>query len=220
MADTKVFLSGGRIQGRSDDTAIGTTPQTSWKFLKKETLDAAATTITVTDFAVKDNLMILYFAKDRSNRLNMHFGNTSLDPDIDVNGNYAVRRNYDYTYTSGGGDATETSETDGRRVSDELIEEVLGHPRSEDFKNSILMDDRKNIGHFGCFLSHIGIFQEFMKSDKPYCIIFEDDAEFKTDTFKRDVNRHMGNVPDDWDIVLLGFHTADDLHYGKNQELI
>ena len=118
MADTKVFLSGGRIQGRSDDTAIGTTPQTSWKFLKKETLDAAATTITVTDFAVKDNLMILYFAKDRSNRLNMHFGNTSLDPDIDVNGNYAVRRNYDYTYTSGGGDATDTSETDGIRVSD------------------------------------------------------------------------------------------------------
>ena len=27
----------------------------------------------------------------------------------------------------------------------------------------------------------------------------------------------MGNVPDDWDIVLFGFHTADDLHDGKNQ---
>ena len=107
---------------------------------------------------------------------------------------------------------------DGRRVSDELIEKVLSHPRSEDFKNSILIDNRMNIGHFGCFLSHIGVFQKFMESDKPYCLIFEDDAEFKTDTFKRDVNRHMGNVPDDWDIVLFGFHTADDLHYGKNQK--
>jgi len=57
-----------------------------------------------------------------------------------------------------------------------------------------------------------------MKSDKPYCLIFEDDAEFKTNHFKEDVNRHMGNVPDDWDIVLFGFHTADDLHHDKNPE--
>ena len=106
---------------------------------------------------------------------------------------------------------------DARRIRDEVIEEVLGHPRSENFKNSILVDDRRNIGHFGCFLSHIGVFQKFMESDKPYCLLFEDDAEFKTETFKADVNRHMGNVPDDWDIVLFGFHTADDLHDGKNQ---
>ena len=79
------------------------------------------------------------------------------------------------------------------------------------------MDNRINIGHFGCFLSHVGVYNKFMKSDKPYCLIFEDDAEFKTSTFKEDVNRHMGNVTDDWDMVLFGFHTADDLHYGKNQ---
>ena len=107
---------------------------------------------------------------------------------------------------------------DGRKVPDEIIEQVLGHPNSEHFKQSILINDRRNIGHFGCFLSHIGVFQEFMKGDKPYCLIFEDDAEFKTDDFKADVNRHMGNVPADWDIVLFGFHTADDLHDKKNQK--
>jgi GR25 family glycosyltransferase involved in LPS biosynthesis len=107
---------------------------------------------------------------------------------------------------------------DGRRVNDKIIEQVLGHPKSQHFKRSILQNNRQHIGHFGCFLSHIGVYQEFMKSDKPYCLIFEDDAEFKTESFKEDMNRHMGNVPDDWSIVLFGFHTADDLHDKKNQK--
>lgn len=107
---------------------------------------------------------------------------------------------------------------DARKLPNEAVAKVLQHPRSQNFLKSVLVDNRKNIGHFGCFLSHIGVYNEFMKSDKPYCLIFEDDAEFKTPTFKKDVNMHMGNVPDDWDIVLFGFHTADDLHYGKNQD--
>jgi glycosyl transferase, family 25 len=110
------------------------------------------------------------------------------------------------------------SAVDGQKIPDEMVKEVLHHPNSEHFLNSVLIDDRKNIGHFGCFLSHIGVYHKFMESDKPYCLIFEDDAEFKTDTFKADVNRHMGNVPKDWDIVLFGFHTADDLHHDKNQD--
>ena len=110
------------------------------------------------------------------------------------------------------------SAVDGQTIPDETVKEVLPHPESEDFVNSVLVDDRKNIGHFGCFLSHIGVYQEFMDSTKPYCIIFEDDCEFKTTSFKKDVNKHMGNIPKDWDIVLFGFHTADDLHYGKNQD--
>tara|TARA_B100001057_G_C22851121_1_gene951011 strand:- start:1596 stop:2570 length:975 start_codon:yes stop_codon:yes gene_type:complete len=110
------------------------------------------------------------------------------------------------------------SAVDGQTIPDEMVKEVLPHPESEDFVNSVLVDDRKNIGHFGCFLSHIGVYQEFMDSTKPYCIIFEDDCEFKTTSFKKDVNKHMGNIPKDWDIVLFGFHTADDLHYEKNQE--
>lgn len=107
---------------------------------------------------------------------------------------------------------------DGRKIKNEIINQVLGHPRSARFKRSVLLNNRKNIGHFGCFLSHIQVYRTFLKTNKPYCLIFEDDAEFKTLTFKKDVDTHMGNIPNDWDIILFGFHTADDLHYGKNQK--
>jgi GR25 family glycosyltransferase involved in LPS biosynthesis len=112
------------------------------------------------------------------------------------------------------------SAIDGKKIPNTIVKKVLHHPRSENFLKSVLMNDRKNMGHFGCFLSHITVYQKFMKSDKPYCLIFEDDAEFKTTSFKDDVNRHMGNVPNDWDIVLFGFHTADDLHEGKNKDTL
>ena len=69
--------------------------------------------------------------------------------------------------------------------------------------------DRKRIGHFACFLSHLKIYEEFLQSDKDYCIIFEDDVEFLTKTFKQDVMRHMRHVPEDWDIVLFGYHIDD-----------
>ena len=72
MADTKVYLSGGRIQGRSDDSIPATIPQTSWKELGRYTLTGAADDINVGSgtqsgsdglgtgtFAAKDNLMIL-----------------------------------------------------------------------------------------------------------------------------------------------------------------
>jgi len=144
-----------------------------------------------------DDIDMYYINLDRAHKRRIEFETQSNNQGLDVKRFPAI---------------------DGREIPNEVIQEVLHHPRSENFLQSVIVDDRKNIGHFGCFLSHIGVYQEFMKSDKPYCLIFEDDAEFKTTTFKQDVNRHMGNVPEDWDIVLFGFHTADDLHYGRNQE--
>jgi len=143
-----------------------------------------------------NDIDMYYINLDRATKRKAEFERQSKQQDLDVKRYSAI---------------------EGRTIPDEIIEQVLGHPKSEDFKHSILVDDRKQIGHFGCFLSHIGIYQGFMESDKPYCLIFEDDAEFKTETFKRDVNRHMGNMPPDWDIVLFGFHTADDLHHDKNK---
>lgn len=64
----------------------------------------------------------------------------------------------------------------------------------------------KHIGHFACFLSHLAIYKQFLQSDKEFCLILEDDVEFVTPTFKADVIRHMRHVPEDWDIVLLGYH--------------
>ena len=69
--------------------------------------------------------------------------------------------------------------------------------------------DHKRKGHFACFLSHMKIYETFLQSDKEYCLIFEDDVEFLNKTFKRDVMNHMRHVPEDWDIVLFGYHIDD-----------
>jgi len=59
MVDTKVFLSGLRIQGRSDDAVLAATPQTSWKELARSTLSSVGNTLDSGTFTAKDNLMIL-----------------------------------------------------------------------------------------------------------------------------------------------------------------
>ena len=54
-----VYLSGNRIQGRSDDSVTAATPQTSWKQLAKNTLSSAGDVLDSGTFTAKDNLMIL-----------------------------------------------------------------------------------------------------------------------------------------------------------------
>ena len=91
MADTKVFLSGGRIQGRSDDsvTVLDSIPQTSWKELARTTLSSTSATIDSGTFTAKDNLMILYFGVYNSTHVQaqLEVGNGT----IDTGDNYAYR---------------------------------------------------------------------------------------------------------------------------------
>jgi len=93
MADTKVFLSGNRIQGRSDDSV--TTPdavaQTSWKQIAKTTLGSGATAITVTGIPQKDNLMVLVSTLDEDASLFMNFGinDGSASTDTDDSGKWS-----------------------------------------------------------------------------------------------------------------------------------
>ena len=62
-----------------------------------------------------------------------------------------------------------------------------------------------NIGHFGCYLSHMKTYETFLNSDKEYCLIFEDDIQFLTNDLKKEIHKNMDNLPDDWDILLLGY---------------
>ena len=48
-----------------------------------------------------------------------------------------------------------------------------------------LKENKKNVGHFGCYLSHMGVYQDFLNSDNEYCLIFEDDIELLTNDLKR-----------------------------------
>ena len=62
-----------------------------------------------------------------------------------------------------------------------------------------------NVGHFGCYLSHMKTYQTFLESNSEYCLILEDDIELLTDNLKRDILINMNNLPNDWDILLLGY---------------
>ena len=95
--------------------------------------------------------------------------------------------------------------TDGKQIniSDEKYKPYLKHMRWW------YTQDPKRIGHFACFLSHMRVYQEFLQSDKPYALIFEDDMELLP-SFKQLLHKHMRRVPDDWDVVLLGYHIDDD----------
>ena len=68
-----------------------------------------------------------------------------------------------------------------------------------------LIENRKNVGHFGCYLSHMSIFKKFLQTDKQYCFILEDDAEFITSNLKEEIIKNMKNLPSDWDVLLLGY---------------
>ena len=93
---------------------------------------------------------------------------------------------------------------DSKDITNEMVEQILSSENSGDFKKSVLENNRENIEFLGSFLSHIGVYQEFMESNKPYCIICEDTVTFNTPSFKNSLNKYMEHMPRDWDIILLG----------------
>jgi len=58
-------------------------------------------------------------------------------------------------------------------------------------------------GGVGCFLSHLGVYNNLMATNKQYALIFEDDANFDKNIF-RDIQLAMEQIPADWDIALFG----------------
>ena len=88
-----VYLSGGRIQGRSDDSVESAIPQTSWKELERTTLVSSNATIDSGTFTAKDNLMVLYHGIHHSGYIQakLQVGNST----IDTGTNYASRHSRD-----------------------------------------------------------------------------------------------------------------------------
>jgi GR25 family glycosyltransferase involved in LPS biosynthesis len=60
-------------------------------------------------------------------------------------------------------------------------------------------NDELTPGMIGCYLSHYKTYEEFLKTDKMYALIFEDDAELKPN-----VRKTVNNLPKNWDIVSFG----------------
>jgi GR25 family glycosyltransferase involved in LPS biosynthesis len=63
-------------------------------------------------------------------------------------------------------------------------------------------------GAIGCYLSHTKVWESILKKGLDRVLVFEDDAKVPPN-FLELVNESMKDIPDDWDIVLLGFLCND-----------
>lgn len=68
------------------------------------------------------------------------------------------------------------------------------------------------VGHLGCLRSHLRAYERFLRTRRPYCLVFEDDCEFLVDDFWPRLLAAMGTLPDGWDLALPGYHVDEDFH--------
>jgi len=59
-------------------------------------------------------------------------------------------------------------------------------------------------GGVGCYLSHMKVFKNLVASNKQFALVFEDDIMFNVSNVFESINSLLVQVPDDWDIILLG----------------
>jgi glycosyl transferase family 25 len=98
------------------------------------------------------------------------------------------------------------SAVDGNDISYKELEDIVA-PHILQGINDIdrthkrISDEQMTRGMVGCYLSHIRIYeQNFDKSNIVF--IFEDDGKFDANVF--DIAMNFKDIPDDWDIILLG----------------
>jgi len=66
------------------------------------------------------------------------------------------------------------------------------------------MNEFLTAGEFGCYCSHIGLWQEIANKGLPYVLIFEDDIILKRD-FGSNLDKVVANIPSEWDLLFLYF---------------
>jgi GR25 family glycosyltransferase involved in LPS biosynthesis len=103
----------------------------------------------------------------------------------------------------------------GKRISAIRIDAIYGIDLP--YKNYISPNaERKDLspGMIGCFLSHLETYKQFLaNSDKPYALIFEDDAKITDpEIYVKHISTIPHRMPADWDIVLLGYFNHDPEH--------
>ena len=112
------------------------------------------------------------------------------------------RQNIEYMCQRHGITAERFSAVDGKLLD---LEDPKYQRALQKIKWWFLIENKKNVGHFGCYLSHMSIYEKFLQTNKQYCFILEDDAEFITSNLKEGIMKNMKNLPSDWDILLLGY---------------
>lgn len=61
-------------------------------------------------------------------------------------------------------------------------------------------------GAVGCYLSHMMVYKHFMKTNKQFLIVFEDDVTIDEQILYKFNYELQHNIPDNWDVTLLGCH--------------
>lgn len=98
------------------------------------------------------------------------------------------------------------SAVDGNDLSYKELEDIVAPPILQGIKDidatqKRTSDEQMTRGMVGCYLSHIRIYeQNFDKSNIVF--IFEDDGKFDVNVY--DIAMNFKDIPDDWDIILLG----------------
>jgi GR25 family glycosyltransferase involved in LPS biosynthesis len=156
----------------------------SWKYLCRKQTPHRRVTAEPYDFDFDKNTDLFYINLDRAT---------------------GRRRNIEKQFKKQGLSAKRHPAVDGTKVDleDPKYAKSLKHTKSW------YTEDKKRMGHFACFLSHMEILEECLAKQSPYVVIFEDDAEFLGSDFKQKVYENMKNVPADWDIILFGYHVDD-----------
>ncbi len=63
-------------------------------------------------------------------------------------------------------------------------------------------------GAIGCYLSHVKVWRDIVDNGHRHGLIFEDDVNIPKDLYHK-MEKSMKNIPNDWDIILFGYHCKD-----------
>lgn len=99
-------------------------------------------------------------------------------------------------------DAVDGKQLDIASLSSDLITD---HGRTYALSNRYIKSERLTPGAIGCALSHLRAYQKIINDKIPVTLILEDDVTC-VDDFNDKMKLYMQYIPDDFDIVYLGYH--------------
>lgn len=68
-------------------------------------------------------------------------------------------------------------------------------------------------GMVGCFLSHLSAYKKITEGDKPYGLIFEDDAKMDPEIYDKYIKSVLNDIPEDWDVILFGYDITNPQYH-------
>ena len=88
-----------------------------------------------------------------------------------------------------------------------LEQDILVHLKDKYVRSELIPNRLRESLHerlrFGCFMSHVSIWQELQRQRLPFAVVLEDDA-LVVANFSNEVKLRLQRLPKDWDLLYLG----------------